>query len=347
MTRPLWIDTRWLGPTGIGRFTQEVVGRLEGWAPLPGTLRRLHPLEPMWLARQIARWRPAAYFSPGFNPPARSRCPLLFTLHDLIHLRVRREATIKFRLYYEAIVRPAAWRAERVLTVSEFSRRDILAWTGLPAERVVVVGNGVGAEFGPIGRTHPHRRGYVLCVSNAFPHKNLPRLLQAFAGTRARRDLDLVIVGPRDPDLLALRATLGLETAVHLSGPVEAECLPRLYRGAVACVCPSLFEGFGLPALEAMASGTPVAVADRTSLPEVVGPAGLTFDPTRPDAIAAAIDRLVEDEGLRRRLVAAGLERARAFTWDAVAERVAAALRPYAEVRTRVGSNRDMNRRVA
>lgn len=337
MKRPLWIDTRWLGPTGIGRFTHELLARLEGWKPLPGGLRRLHPLEPMWLSRQIARGRPAAYFSPGFNPPAVSRCPLLFTLHDLIHLRVRSEATLKFRLYYEAVVRPAAWRAERILTVSEFSRRDILTWTGLPAERVVVVGNGVGAEFGPIGRAHRHRRGYVLCVSNAFPHKNLPRLLEAFARTRAHHELDLVIVGPRDPSLLALRARLGLAAAVHLTGPVEAESLPRLYRGAVACVCPSMFEGFGLPALEAMASGVPVAVSDRTSLPEVVGAAGLTFDPARVEAIAEAIDRVVEDDTLRRRLVAAGLARACEFSWDAVAERVAAALGPYADVRAQAG----------
>lgn len=335
MDNELWIDTRWRGPTGIGRFTHEVTRRLAGWRDLPVRLRKLHPLDSLVVGGALRRRRPAAYFSPGFNPPLWPGVPFVFTIHDLIHLHVRDEARLKFRLHYQLVVLPAARRAERVLTVSDYSRRRILEWTGLPDDRVTVVGNGVAPEFCPTGVRHRHRRPYVVCVSNGFPHKNLPRLLAAFAASRARRDLDLVLVCTPPPALVAERGRLGLDQVVHFTGRVADGALPAIYRGATACVCPSLYEGFGLPAVEAMASGVPVAVSNVTSLPEVVGQAGLTFDARRTGAVADAIDKLVDDDALRARLAQLGQLRAQRFRWPEVAARVHTALRSVCDVALR------------
>jgi len=320
------VDGRWFGPTGIGRFAGEVVARLHGIDLLEGGLRRLHPLEPLWLSGVLAHRRPSAYLSPGFNPPRWSPVPFAFTIHDLIHLRFPAEATARRRAYYELVVRPAAHRARCVITVSEHSRRDILEWSGLPEERVVVVGCGVGACFRPAGPAGFLRRPYLFCVSNAFPHKNLPRLIAAFAHARLDDDLLLVLVTVPDRALRRTVADLGIGDRVLFCGRVSDADLAALHRGAVASVCPSLFEGFGLPALEAMACGTPVVCSDRTSIPEVVGAAGLSVDPGAEESIAGGLERIAADGALRARLAREGLARARAFSWDAVAARVAGLL---------------------
>ena len=319
----LLVDDRWTGRYGIGRFTRSVLSRLDGWQSIACPFRLLHPMEQAWFAARLACARGHTFFTPGFNAPAWSRIPTVITLHDLIHVRL--PGPTKWRLYYELVVRPAARRAVAIATVSEFSRRDILDWTGLPPERVVVVGNGVDEEFSPAGDTEIRGRPYVLCVTNLFPHKNVPRLLRAFGISAARRDVELVVVAEPTPaiaDLAARHAPGG----VTFTGSVTDARLAALYRGATGCVQPSLFEGFGLPVIEAMASGTPVAHAAGSSLAEVAGGAGIGFEPEDDHAIAEAIDRLVFDSALRSELVPKGLERARAFRWDAVARRLAAVL---------------------
>jgi glycosyltransferase involved in cell wall biosynthesis len=320
------VDGRWFGPTGIGRFARELVARLPGIDLLEGGLRRLHPLEPVWLSGVLAHRRPSAYLSPGFNPPRWSPVPFAFTIHDLIHLRFPAEATAVRRAYYELVVRPAAHRARCVLTVSEHSRRDILEWSGLSEDRVVVVGCGVGDAFCPIGPVRSLGRPHLICVSNRFPHKNLPRLIAAFARARLDRDLLLVLVTAPDRALRRVVAELGIGDRVEFRGGVDDGELAALYRGAVAAVCPSLFEGFGLPALEAMACGTAVVCSDRTSIPEVVGPAGLYIDPGDEESIAGGLERIASDRALRVRLSREGLARAGLFSWDGVASRVAGVL---------------------
>ncbi len=320
------VDGRWFGPTGIGRFAREVVARLPGIDLLEGGLRRLHPLEPLWLSGVLAHRRPAAYLSPGFNPPRWSPVPFAFTIHDLIHVRFPAEATAVRRAYYELVVRPAAHRARCVLTVSEHSRRDILEWSGLPEDRVVVVGCGVGDSFRPTGPARALDRPHLICVSNRFPHKNLPRLIAAFARARLDRDLLLVLVTDPDQALRRAVADLGIGDRVVFRGGVDDGELAALYRGAVAAVCPSLFEGFGLPALEAMACGTPVVCSDRTSIPEVVGRAGLYVDPGDEESIAGGLERIATDRALRERLSRDGLARAALYSWDGVASRVAGVL---------------------
>ena len=133
-------DGRWCGAHGIGRFPTEVLARLPGVQPLlGGESMFLSPLDPLWISKKIRKERPRAYFTPGFNPPLFSPVPFVLTLHDLIHLKVPEEGSLLKRLYYERIVKPALFKAFRVLTVSEWSKQEILAWSGLSGERVGAV----------------------------------------------------------------------------------------------------------------------------------------------------------------------------------------------------------------
>ncbi|HEY1203921.1 MAG: glycosyltransferase family 1 protein [Bryobacteraceae bacterium] len=303
----LLADARWTGHHGIGRFASEVLRRLPVEERLENGPRPLSLADPLWLACQVLVRRPAVLFSPGFNPPPLCPAPFVFTIHDLIHIETPEVSTPAKRLYYRAIVKPACRRAFRVLTVSEHSRSRILAWSGLPAERVLNVGNGVGDPFQTDGPRHEPGFPYILYVGNSRPHKNLDRLLEAFRSL-ARPDLKLVLAG-----------TPGHEVA----GDDE---LVAMYRGALFLVLPSLAEGFGLPALEAMACGTPVLVSRTPALLETTGNAALLFDPLDAGDLARTMALALDDAGLRARMRAAGLDRARCFSWDRVAARVLAVL---------------------
>lgn len=318
----LLVDHRWSGPHGIGRFSAEVLRRLPAARPLPSRRSPLHPLNAFHVASILRKLRPGVYFTPGFNPPRNSPVPFVFCLHDLIHLRCREESSAFKRLYYQQIVRPAGFRAARVLTVSQYSRDAILNWSGWPAERVAVVGNGVGSAFHPDGPAFSPGYPYLLHVGQHKPHRNVDRLLEALAQASVGRDIKLLFVA-RPTTAEHRRVTrLGLGARIVYVGDVDDAQLAALYRGAAALLLPSLHEGFGLPAVEAMACGTPVACSKATCLPEIVGDAALCFDATSVDAIASAIERLVADAGLRQRLRASGFLRCTSYSWDATAQRI-------------------------
>jgi glycosyltransferase involved in cell wall biosynthesis len=321
----LLCDARAIGPNGIGRFAKEVLDRLPQHARLTHGPGLFSPVDPIWQAVQISRFRPDIYFSPRYNPPASCTRPFVFTIHDLIHLRVPEERSAIKRLYYEHIVKPAIWRAKRVVTVSEYSRRQILEWSGVAETRVVVVGNGVSQCFSPLGPRADFGYKYLLYVGNRKPHKNVGRLLDAF---KKRKDptLTLVFTGLSDGDTKRKIRDANLEHRVTFAGEVSEPDMPKLYRGAEALVIPSIMEGFGLPALEAMACGTPALVARSSSLPEVVGDAAEFFDPYDVDDMSKAIDRVLDDEGLRLALRVSGLAQASLFTWDRVADRLSTIL---------------------
>ncbi|HZL85404.1 MAG TPA: glycosyltransferase family 1 protein [Candidatus Krumholzibacteria bacterium] len=319
---PLMVDARWRGAHGIGRFAHEILSRLPGSQALPLALRPLHPLEPLALHWVLRRARPRLYFTPGFNPPWRSPVPVVMTIYDLIHLRFPQESSLTKRLYYREVVRDAARRGARVLTLSQFSQDEILEWTGIPPERVHVVGAGVTAAFSPQGPCHDPGHPYLLYVGNHKPHKNLSRLVRAF--TRLPRDwnVHLLLTGHAEAALRDVARSAGVADRIVDLGEVEESILPDYYRGARGLVLPSLYEGFGLPALEAMACGTPVLAANVTALPETVGDAALLVQPDDTDALAAGMERLLHEAELRERLGRAGPARAQRFTWDRVAARV-------------------------
>jgi len=312
-------DPRWSGPHGIGRFADEVIARLPDAHPLSLPVRKLSPLDPVATALAALRLRDGVYFTPGFNPPPRSHVPVVFCIHDLIHLRFPAESTPVRRAYYALVVAPAAQRAARILTVSEFSRREILEWSGLPEERVTVVGNGVAAAFTPDGPRHDPGYPYFLFVGRREPHKNVPGLLAAFAASRARRYARLVFTGDPDGKTLDLARRLGIESQVVFAGTLDDPQLAAHYRGAIALAMPSFYEGFGIPIIEAMACGTPVLASNVTAMPETAGEGNaLLVDPSSAETIAAGLDRLQDDTEERSKRQQRGRARAAQFSWDRV-----------------------------
>ena len=327
----LLADDRWIGTHGIGRFASEVLRRLPPAISMPPGLRPSNPLDPIWTSLQIARIHPNVYFSPGYNPPLSSSTPFIFTIHDLMHLRVANESSIAKRIYYEHIVRPALAKAFKVLTVSNFSKQEIVNWSGIAPEKILVVGNGVSTGFLPRGPRHVADRPYLLYVGNRKPHKNLPRLFKAFHSAHLGRDVILLCSGIRDRAISRWIHEARLdESCIRFTGEIPEERISDYYRGALAVLMPSLYEGFGLPVLEAMACGTPVLTGNRTSLPEVVGDAGLLVDPLDVAAITDGICRIVRDAGLREQLTARGVVQASVFSWDATAGKVLESLQAAA-----------------
>lgn len=322
--QPIHFDTRWSGAHGIGRFASELAARLPGVVPLRIIGPKLSVLDPIASSVAAARLREGCYFSPGFNPPLRSPIPVAFTIHDLIHLQVPEESSAVRRLYYSSVVLPAARRAWRILTVSEHSRRQILEWAGVPPERVHVVGNGVSAHFQPPAeRSRSARKPFFLHVGRRAGHKNIPRLLQAFALARLDPVHRLVFTGVPDAATVVAARHAGIEGLVAFAGMVDDQALAHLYATTTGLVFPSLSEGFGLPIVEAMASGTPVITSSTSSMPEVAGPDNaLLIDPTDVAEMARALESVASDELLWDRLSARGVARAASFSWAAVAERV-------------------------
>jgi glycosyltransferase involved in cell wall biosynthesis len=231
------------------------------------------------------------------------------------------------RAYYRQIIRPACHRASYVLTVSEYSKREIAAWSGLNESKIINVGNGVGSPFTEDGPKHMPGYPYLLYVGSHKPHKNLPRLLKAYATSEVCNDVCLVLTGTPSNAMYSELRALRIENKVFFAGVTDNHDLARLYRGSLGFVFPSLYEGFGLPPLEAMACGTPVLTSNVCSLPEVVGNAAIQVDPVDVDAIAEGIRMLAMNSGLRSQLRQRGIMQAQKFTWQQTARRTEEVLR--------------------
>jgi len=258
------------------------------------------------------------------------------TIHDLNYKLVRGTHFGVLGVGMSLLVPAAVRRSRRIIAISESTRADLVRHLRVPAERIDVVPQGVTrpADGTP---TPPHALGLrlelgdrpvVLSPSARRPHKNLMRLLEALA--QIPRERRPVLVAPGYPtsyeaELQARTAALGLTGDVVWPPWLDAADLEGLYALATLVVFPSLYEGFGLPVLEAMARGVPVACSDRSSLPEVAGDAALLFDPEDTGAIQRAIERLLGDAAERERLSRAGRKRAAGFTWERTAELTAAA----------------------
>lgn len=315
-------DFRWIGPHGIGRFAEEVLTRLHGVNPILTAGRPMDGIDPLRLAWRLRQLRPKLFFSPGYNAPWRSSVPCVFTLHDLIHLDVPEETSLLKQAYYRHFVRPMTRRAARVLTISRYSQMRICQWAGISEDRVSVVGIGISRHFTPEGEKHAPGYPYLLYVGSCKPHKNIPRILQAFSRAKDANDLRLILVCDCPPHLLEEIRRLGIERRIVLAKGLSEEELARYYRGATALIMPSLHEGFGLPAVEAMACGTAAIASNATSVPEAVGDAAILVDPADVDALAHAIGRVARDERLRRELITKGLAQVKQFNWDQTARRI-------------------------
>ena len=262
------------------------------------------------LPRLLRRVKPALVHTQYVLPP-RLPCPAVVTIHDVSFMRLPGLFGRWDRAIFRALVPRAARRAARVLTVSERTKHDLVDLFRLPAERIVVTPNGVDPAFGP---GNDEKQAYLLFVGAIQARKN-PLLAAEAAATVG---LPLVAVGPEKDAALARELR---RRGVEVRGYVEREELAELYRGAAALLLPSRYEGFGLPVLEAMASGTPVVAAPDPALQEIAdGAAVFADDGEFADGVARA---LAGSSGL----AAAGLERARAFSWNATARRTAAVYR--------------------
>jgi glycosyltransferase involved in cell wall biosynthesis len=314
--------------TGVERWTLEVSRRLHALDPERYLIARPaawahsgpagHAWEQFALPTLALRHRATTIFSPANLAPLAWPGNVI-VVHDAAVLRQPAAYSRSYRAWHKEIGLTAARRARAVVTVSEFSRRELIELGGLDPGRLTVIGGGVDARFTPgdgggataaLGLHRP----YVLTIATDDPRKNLDALLPC-AAALAQRGIELVWAGDSRPQFARTKPLTGLREL----GYVPDELLVGLYRGAEAFVLPSRYEGFGLTCLEAMACGTPVIAADRGALPEVCGDAALLVDPDDPRAIAHAVLTVCEDRPRAARLRAAGVERARLYSWDRVA----------------------------
>jgi glycosyltransferase involved in cell wall biosynthesis len=281
-----------------------------------------------WL---LMRERPDVFHAPHYVLPPAVRCPSVVTIHDTIHLTFPQYLPNRVAFAYaRGSMWAAARRSHRILTVSEASKRDILHFFDVPPEKIVVVHNAIDERFSREPRAEDVARvrerfqlqqQFVLYAGNIKPHKNLERLIEAFNGLRRSGldDLKLLIIGDQISKYPALRRAVHrhkLHKHVRFLGYLPDDTLAILYRLAAVFVFPSLYEGFGLPALEAMASGTPVVTSNVSSLPEVTGDAAVLVDPYDVGAIEAGMRRVLTDPQLAADMRRRGLLRAREFSWE-------------------------------
>jgi glycosyltransferase involved in cell wall biosynthesis len=351
MSKTVTIDARWL-IGGIGTYTENL---LQGFAHTADGLE-LHAIVRGEDATRVKEWcsrvtvvnapiytlceqllvpRAAKECNllhvPHYNVPVMHRGPLIVSIMDVIHISCAPyRHSMRSYLYARPMLNFAARKADHIVTVSNYSKAQIVEVLGIPASKVTVIHCGVGAEFHPeydkqecksvvarLGVSRP----YLLYVGNLKPHKNVSTLLRALAHLQQRKKLshELVIVGD---DARWKRAIvdeclrLGVADQVVFVPYVSQALLPKIYAAADLLVMPSNAEGFGLPVLEGMACGTPVVCSQAASLPEVAGDAAVYFDPEDAGELVEVIERVVDSSDVRELLRAKGLRRAKQFTWQ-------------------------------
>jgi glycosyltransferase involved in cell wall biosynthesis len=367
------IDARKLHDFGIGTYIRNLLRELARIDPeteyvllcsptdcaIAGTLGRNfravpEPAGPYSFREQISiplsvrRQHVDVFHAPHYVLPALTPARAVVTIHDCIHLMFPQYLPNRLAyVYARASLWIAAHKSDKILTVSETSKRDILRFFNVSPEKIVVIPNAIDERFrvepdeDQVVRTRERYQlgdPFILYAGTIKPHKNLERLIEAFCLVRTRsgiEELRLLIIGDEISKLQALRRAVHrhkVHKYVRFLGFVPDETLAVLYRLAAVFVFPSLYEGFGLPPLEAMASGTPVVTSSVSSLPEVVGDAAVLVDPHNADAIAYGILQALMDDELRADLRRKGLARAQQYSWERSVRRVREI---YEEVATR------------
>jgi len=349
------IDARFFGPRakGLGRYTEKLIAELEkqnsendyviflrqpefsqyqpanpNFKKVLANWRWYSLAEQIFMPLAIARQKVDLMHFPHFNVPIFWRGPFVVTIHDLIlrHFSTRRASTLgplaywfKYQIY-KFVINSAVRRAAKIITISQFVKEDLIKCFGVPADKIAVTYEGApAAKNEKIGESQPAGR-YLLYVGNAYPHKNLEKLLAALEILRRhyQPNLRLVLVGEKDYFYRRLKADA--PAGVIFAGFVPDEELAEIYQWAGVYVFPSLCEGFGLPPLEAMAYGVPVAAANATCLPEILGEAAVYFNPKDSEDIADKIAKVLGDEKLRQNLKEKGLAQIKKYSWAKMAK---------------------------
>jgi glycosyltransferase involved in cell wall biosynthesis len=290
---------------------------------------------PLTLSRELRR-NPVDVLHVQYTAPPFAPCPVVTTIHDLAFEHLPETFNRRSWMQLRLTVRRTARRAAQIITVSEYSRSDISRTYGIPPDRITVTPEAASPNLLPVTNETELRRiresygiqqNYILSLCSIQPRKNLVRLIEAYSclrGVRPKVKLpQLVLAGKRgwlDSETFRAAEQNALGKDILFTGYVPERDLAGLYSGAVCFVYPSYFEGFGLPVVEAMQCGVPVIAGNRTSLPEVVGEAGLLFDPFDTQALINALTQVIEDAEFRGVLRAKGLERAKQFSWRTTAK---------------------------
>lgn len=317
-------DSRWVGTNGIGRFAFEVGNRLQ-ISDYDGYGHPTSPFDSFVISLILVQYYSNDWFlSPGYNAPILTRMPYILTIHDINHIDRPENSSFLKRLYYSTVLKRLCKNSRAILTVSNFSKDRISDWFNISKDKIFNVGNGVSEIFYQSEKKTRNNDDYVLCVSNRRGHKNEKSVLESFAQSLLPHTFKLVLTGSRTSELCNLAQSLGISERIIFTGHISESELADLYSGAFLLLFPSFYEGFGLPIAEAFASGTPVITSNVTSMPEIAGDAALLVNPSATNEIISAINQLYESPQLRTTLIERGRERAKFFSWDAVAAKVRA-----------------------
>lgn len=361
MPYTIGIDARKVQDFGIGTYIRNLVKGLaqidqencyvlltgaqgrDALGDLPANFKVVIERSPVYSGRELValswrlfRLRLDLYHATHYVLPLATPSRVVVTIHDIIHLLYPQFLPNRIALFYaQRMMRRSLARADRVIAVSENTRTDLMEYFDLDGTDIEVIYNGVDESFRQKLseedlerwlRQLGLRRPYLLFVGNPKPHKNLDRVIRAYARAHELADFDapLVCVGDRTAAQFKLRQRaeqLGVGDKVRLLGHVAQEALPALYQGATLFLYPTLYEGFGLPVVEAMASGTPVLTSNTSALKEIAGGHAHLVDPLDTERMARAIARLITDDAYRASLAEKGLARSRDFRWSGTAER--------------------------
>ncbi|MBN2002305.1 MAG: glycosyltransferase family 4 protein [Anaerolineae bacterium] len=312
-------------------------------ASLPVVISPFSVLQQWQIPRLLRRLGADVYHSAYFLMPYFANVPTILTLYDVIPLLFPEHSTWRARWFFRVLMSLALRRVQQTLPISEATQRDFTTYFALSAECATTIPLAADPIFGlqpadavttfRVQHALPER--FVLYLGSNKPHKNLLRLLDAWAHVvHEFPDYHLVIAGawvPQHPEPRQRAVALGISESVHWHGPVSNAELPLMYAAADVFVFPTLYEGFGLPVVEAMACGTPVTCSQTSSLPEIAGDAAVLFPPTDSIAIASSIMALLKDAGLRLEMRERGLQQVRKFSWEYTAAQTLAVYRRIAD----------------
>ncbi|WEI00161.1 glycosyltransferase family 1 protein [Acinetobacter soli] len=287
-------DTRWFGEHGIGRFATEVYDE-DFFQPIKLKGNPVSIFDVIKLTIYLV-FNKNFFFSPGFNAPFFFLHRTAITIHDLNHIDVDANTSFLKKLYYNIVLKRACRKAALIFTVSEFSKGRIVDWSGINPDKVKVVYNGVSSAFHKDVQPYLPGFPYIFIVGNRKLHKNEDRALRAFAQADIDKNIHVLFSGKPSDQLVSTAKELQIEDRVKFLGRLSEDELASTYKGALCLLFPSLYEGFGLPVIEAMACGTPVITSNTTSLAEISDDSCILVNPLSITEISKAIEKATSDD---------------------------------------------------